>query len=85
MVRNDAELQRVEQQMADLQLRARTSGSAVWPRERDLPGSYAQRGAMLGYVLSLEPAQVRVVLRDEDLLRVRGQIQAIEVRTAATS
>ena len=82
--RNDAELQRVEQQLADLQLRARTGGRAVWPRERDLPGSYAQRGAMLGYVLSPEPAQVRLVLRDEDLLRVRGRIQAIEVRLAET-
>ena len=80
--RNDAELQRVEQQLADLQLRARTGGRAVWPRERDLPGSYAHRGAMLGYVLSPEPAQVRLVLRDEDLLRVRGRVQAIEVRLA---
>jgi putative peptide zinc metalloprotease protein len=82
LVRNDAELQRLEQQLADLQLRARTAGRAVWPRERDLPGSYAQRGVMLGYVLSPEPAQVRLVLRDEDLLRVRGRVQAIEVRLA---
>ncbi len=82
--RNDAELQRVERQLADLQLRARTGGRTVWPRERDLPGSYAQRGAMLGYVLSPEPAQVRAVLRDEDLLRVRGRIQAIEVRLTET-
>ena len=55
---------------------------AVWPHERDLPGSFAQRGAMLGYVLAPEPAQVRLVLRDEDLLRVRGRIRAIEVRLA---
>jgi putative peptide zinc metalloprotease protein len=80
--RNEAELQRVQQQLDDLQLRARTGGRAVWPRERDLPGSYAQRGTMLGYVLSPEPAQVRLVLRDEDLLRVRGRVQAIEVRLA---
>jgi putative peptide zinc metalloprotease protein len=37
---------------------------------------------MLGYVLGPEPAQVRLVLRDEDLLRVRGRVQAIEVRLA---
>ena len=37
---------------------------------------------MLGYVLGPEPAQVRAVLRDEDLLRVRGRIQSIEVRLA---
>ena len=80
--RNEAELQRTEQQIEDLSLRARTAGRAVWPRERDMPGSYARRGDMLGYVLSPEPAQVRVVLRDEDLLRVRGRVQAIEVRLA---
>jgi putative peptide zinc metalloprotease protein len=80
--RNEAELARADQQLADLQLRARTAGRAIWPRERDLPGTYAQRGAMLGYVLSPEPAQVRLVLRDEDLLRVRGRVQAIEVRLA---
>lgn len=84
LTRNDAELQRADQQIADLQLRARTAGRAVWPREHDLPGSYARRGAMLGYVLSPGPAQVRAVLRDEDLLRVRGRVQAIELRLAET-
>ena len=82
IVRNDAELQRADQQLSDLLLRARTAGRVVWPRERDLPGSYAERGAMLGYVLAPEPAQVRLVLRDEDLLRVRGRVRAIEVRLA---
>jgi putative peptide zinc metalloprotease protein len=82
ILRNEAELRRAEQQLADLELRARTAGRAVWPRERDLAGSFAQRGAMLGYVLAPEPAQLRVVLRDEDLLRVRGRIRSIEVRLA---
>ncbi|MFC5500129.1 PqqD family peptide modification chaperone [Caenimonas terrae] len=82
LARNDAELQRADQQLADLQLRAKTGGRTVWPHERDLPGSFAQRGTMLGYVLSPEPAQVRAVLRDEDMLRVRGRVKAIEVRLA---
>jgi putative peptide zinc metalloprotease protein len=80
--RNDAELQRAEEQLAGLELRARSAGRTVWPRERDLPGSYAERGAMVGYVLGPDPAQVRLVLRDEDLLRVRGQVKKIEVRLA---
>jgi putative peptide zinc metalloprotease protein len=80
LVRNDAELQRAEQQR--LVLLRQQAGRAVWPRERDLPGSYAQRGAMLGYVLSPEAAQVRLALRDEDLLRVRGRVRAVEVRLA---
>jgi putative peptide zinc metalloprotease protein len=80
--RNDAELVRAEQQLENLALRAQSAGRAVWPHERDLPGSYAKRGDMLGYVLGPEPAQVRLVLRDEDLLRVRGRVQSIEVRLA---
>jgi putative peptide zinc metalloprotease protein len=82
IVRNEAELQRADQQLANLQLRAKAAGRAIWPRERDLPGSYAKRGAMLGYVLAPEAAQVRLVLHDEDLLRVRGRVHAIEVRLA---
>jgi putative peptide zinc metalloprotease protein len=82
--RNAAETQRTEEQIENLALRARAAGRAVWPRERDMPGSYARRGDMLGYVMGPEPAQVRVVLRDEDLLRVRGRVQAIEVRLAET-
>ena len=82
IVRNAAELERADQQLAELQVRARAAGRVVWPREGDLEGSYAKRGAMLGYVVAPEPAQVRLVLHDEDLLRARGRVQAIEVRLA---
>jgi putative peptide zinc metalloprotease protein len=82
LARNAAELERAQQQLASLEVRARTPGRAVWPRESDLPGTFAKRGDMLGYVLGPEPAQVRLVLRDEDLLRVRGRIRDIEVRLA---
>jgi len=82
LARNEAELRRAEQQLDGLQVRARAAGRVVWTREEDVPGSYARRGAMLGYVLGPEPAQVRLALRDEDLLRVRGRVRAIEVRLA---
>lgn len=80
--RNQAELARAEQQLANLELKSQAAGRAVWPREGDLPGRYAKRGEMLGYVLQPGAAQVRLVLRDEDLLRVRGRVQSIEVRLA---
>lgn len=82
LARNEAELRFAEQQLAGLELRAPSAGRTVWPRQDDLVGSYAQRGAMLGYVLGPEPAQVRLVLRDEDLLRVREGVRAAEVRLA---
>jgi putative peptide zinc metalloprotease protein len=80
--RNAAELQHAEDQLARLEVRARSAGRVAWPREMDMAGTYAQRGAMLGYVLSPEPTQVRLVLRDEDLLLVRGRVQWVEVRLA---
>ena len=81
--RNAAELERVEQQLAGLVVRAGSEGRVVLPRERDLPGSYARRGAMLGYVLGPgQPAHVRLVLADEDLLRVRGRVRSVQVRLA---
>jgi putative peptide zinc metalloprotease protein len=82
LARNEAEIEHAQRQLAGLEVRAQSAGLAVWPRERDMDGTYAQRGAMVGYVLGPEPAQVRLVLRDEDLLRVRGRIQSAEVRLA---
>lgn len=82
IARNGAELRRAEQQLAGLEVRAATAGRAVWPREDDMAGSYAKRGAMVGYVLGPDPLQVRLVLRDEDLLRVRGRVRGAEVRLA---
>lgn len=82
IARNDAELAHAQQQLEALDVRAQSAGRVVWPHEHDMPATYVQRGAMVGYVLGPEPAQVRLVLRDEDLLRVRGRIQGVEVRLA---
>lgn len=81
IARNDAELEHAQRQLAALDVRAQSAGRTVWPHEQDMEGTYVQRGAMVGYVLGPEPAQVRVVLRDEDLLRVRGRVRSVEVRT----
>jgi putative peptide zinc metalloprotease protein len=82
LARNEAELARVEEQLAQLEVRARLPGQVVWSRPQDLPGSYLQRGAMLGHVLSSGPAHVRVALLEDDYLRTRGQVRAVEVRLA---
>lgn len=81
--RNAAELRHAEAQVAALQVRAQVPGRAVWPREGDMAGVYAKRGTMVGYVLGPHPAQVRMVLRDEDLLRLRGRVRSAEVRLAS--
>lgn len=80
--RNAAELARVEEQLAQLEVRARLPGEVVWARPQDLPGSYVKRGAMLGHVLTGGPAHVRVALLEEDYLRTRGQVRSLRVRLA---
>lgn len=80
--RNGAELARLDEQLAQLEVRAQVPGRVVWARPQDLPGSYVQRGAMLGHVLAPGPAHVRVALLEEDFLRTRGRVQSVEVRLA---
>lgn len=80
--RNQAELERVEEQLALLEVRAHQPGEVVWARPQDLPGSYVKRGAMLGHVLTGGPAHVRIALLEEDYLRTRGRVRAVQVRVA---
>jgi putative peptide zinc metalloprotease protein len=80
--RNAAELARVEEQLAQLEVRAHLPGEVVWSRPQDLPGSFVKRGAMLGHVLTGGPAHVRIALLEDDWLRTRGRVRGLEVRLA---
>lgn len=80
--RNAAELARVEEQLGQLEIRALVPGQLVWARPEDLPGSFAKRGAMLGHVLGEGPAHVRIALPEEEFVRTRGRVRAVEIRLA---
>lgn len=82
--RNAAELARAEEQLAQLEVRARQPGEVVWARPQDLPGSYVKRGAMLGHVLTGGAAHVRIALLEDDYLRTRGRVRSVQVRLADT-
>jgi putative peptide zinc metalloprotease protein len=82
--RNEAEIARADEQLAQLEVKAQVPGDVVWARPQDLPGSFVKRGAMLGHVLTGGPAHVRVALLEEDFLRTRGRVRALEVRLADT-
>jgi putative peptide zinc metalloprotease protein len=82
IARSEAELARAEQQVEQLQVRSQLAGRLVLPKPEDLAGSYAPRGAMLGYILGGAPANVRAVLDEQDVLQVRNRIRAIDVRLA---
>ena len=80
--RTEAELARTAQQLAQLEVRGGSGGRLVLPHAADLPGSYAARGAMLGYILAPGPANVRAVLSEDDAQLVHARAQRVELRLA---
>ena len=82
IARSEAEIERAEQQLAQLQVRSNLEGRMVLSSLDDLPGSHAARGTMLGYIVGDGPANVRVVLDEQHVLLVRNRIEKVEIRLA---
>jgi putative peptide zinc metalloprotease protein len=80
--RSEGEIERVEQRLAQLEVRSQVEGRIVLTAIDDLPGSYAARGTMMGYVVGDEPASVRVALDEQDVLLVRSRLKDVEIRLA---
>jgi putative peptide zinc metalloprotease protein len=74
------QLQRVEERLEQLTIRARMTGRLVMPRQADLLGSLARRGDTLGYVLVSEQIRVRAALSERDAALVRESTRSISVR-----
>lgn len=84
--RVQSELERVEQRIAELELRAQTDGRLVMPRQDDLPGTYTARGSTLGHVLDERTAiDVRAAVPEYDAVLVREGVRRIDVRIAGES
>ena len=77
-VRN--QLQRIEERIEHLNIRAQMSGRLVIPRQDDLLGAMARRGETLGYVLVSEQIRVRAALSEHDAALVRESTRSISVR-----
>ena len=81
-VRIEGELQRTEEKIAQLELRAQIGGTLVMPRQQDLPGSFVKQGAPLGYVLNAADTRVRAAVPERDAALVRERVQGVAVRLA---
>ena len=77
-----AQLRRVEELQGLLVLRAGVSGRLVMPRQADVQGAFVPRGALLGHILTGEPATVRVAVEQDEAALVRGETRAVSVRLA---
>ncbi len=77
-----AELDRAEEKLALLQVRAQTRGRVVIDHAADLPGRYLKQGALLGHVMTNEPSLVRVAVGQEQAALLHAQTQSVSVRLA---
>ena len=70
--RAQAELRRIDERIAALAVRALVEGRVALPKDRDLPGQFVQRGALIGRVMTQGPPIVRVAL-PQSLVEDLGQ------------
>ena len=57
-----AELDRLQERVSLLQLRAHSGGRVALPAAADLPGQYVRRGQLLGQVVGSDAGSVRLAL-----------------------
>jgi putative peptide zinc metalloprotease protein len=82
IARTEAELERTEQRIAQLEVRAKVAGRLVMPRQSDLLGMFGRQGVDLGYVLEPSELRVRAAVEEEDAHLVRNRTRHAEVRLA---
>ena len=78
----ESELARINQRLAQLEVRAQIAGTLVMPLQQDLPGTYKKQGALLGYVFTPEEVRVRAVVDEHDIALVRDRTRAVDVLLA---
>jgi putative peptide zinc metalloprotease protein len=61
------------------------AGTLVMPRQEDMPGAFAKRGSILGYVLDRGDIGVRAAVPEYDAALVRERTRGVEVRMAEDS
>ncbi|CAH0347790.1 biotin/lipoyl-binding protein [Aquabacterium sp. CECT 9606] len=81
--RLQAEVARLDEQIAHLQVRALSAGRLVLPNEQDLPGRYLHRGDLLGHLLTAQPTTVRVAVREADAVQLRQHLGGVSVRLSS--
>jgi putative peptide zinc metalloprotease protein len=80
--REQAVVDRLSDQYMRLTLRSQAHGTLLLDRPDDLPGRYLKRGEIVGYVVGEHLPLVRIVVRQEDVDRVRLASRKVEVKLA---
>jgi putative peptide zinc metalloprotease protein len=80
--RVQSQLDRTEQRIEQLKVRARAGGTLVLPQQQDLPDTFVRQGGTIGYVLEHTHIGVRAVLPEYDVTLVRNHTREVHVRLA---
>jgi putative peptide zinc metalloprotease protein len=75
-----SELARVEERLAQLEVRADAGGNVALPHAGDLAGRFVKQGALLAHVLPPEPGIVRVAIPQEHASLVQASPRTVSVR-----
>jgi putative peptide zinc metalloprotease protein len=73
-------LKDAKERAGELTVRSPGSGVFIVPEPQDLPGRFAKRGELLGYVLNPSSVTARVVVYQADVDLVRSQTRDVRVR-----
>ena len=76
------ELERIRERIANLTVRAHSSGTLVMPYGEDIAGTFLLKGETLGYVLDRGAIRVKAAVPEYDAAMVRASRQTAEVHIA---
>jgi putative peptide zinc metalloprotease protein len=76
----ETNLARAAERADALRIRSAFNGIFLAPVAQDLPGRYAKRGDVLGYVVFQQSRIARVVVMQDDIELVRNKLSDVEVR-----
>lgn len=82
LARDYAQLARIDEDLANLTLRAVRAGEFVLSRQEDLEQRQVTRGQLLAYVMSDVPAVVRTLVSQRDIDDVRARLKRASVMLA---
>ena len=75
-----AELRRVKERRAALNVSAPQAGRVVLPMEQDLAGRYIRQGQLVGYVMQTGALTVRTIVKQNDIGLILTRTESVEVR-----
>lgn len=75
-----ADLARVNEKIANLDIRSGVSGQLVMPEQKDIVGTFVRQGGTLGYVFKAENISIRAAVPEYDATLVREDTREISVR-----